>query len=113
MSLAGIHFPDTTAFFGDERVLDATRLLAERGWYAEGQAVWMADHFKAAGDLVANAVMLLALAISPSSAAEKVMHAVVERHAWLLHRDGCRKVVTDRHIDAIVNPVKAHLRAPR
>lgn len=52
VSLAGIHFPDTTAFFGEAGVLDATQLLAERGWHAEGKTVWMADHFTAAVDLV-------------------------------------------------------------
>ena len=52
VSLAGIHFPDTTAFFGDVGILDATQLLAERGWHAEGKAVWMADHFRSAADMV-------------------------------------------------------------
>lgn len=52
VSLAGIHFPDTTALFVDAGILDATQLLAERGWHAEGKAVWMADHFRAAADLV-------------------------------------------------------------
>ena len=52
VSLAGIHFSDTTAFFGDAGILDATQLLAKRGWHAEGKAVWMADHFRAAADMV-------------------------------------------------------------
>ncbi|WP_092357893.1 hypothetical protein [Pseudomonas sp. NFACC25] len=52
VSLAGIHFPDMTAFFGDAGILDATQLLAERGWHAEGKSVWMADHFRSAADMV-------------------------------------------------------------
>lgn len=52
VSLAGIHFADTTSFLGDAGIVDATRLLAERGWHADGKTVWMADHFRAAGDLV-------------------------------------------------------------
>ena len=52
VSLAGIHFPDTTAFFGDAGILNATQLLAERGWDADGKTVWMADHFRAAADMV-------------------------------------------------------------
>lgn len=54
VSLAGIHFPDTTAFFGDAGILDSTQLLAERGWHADGKMVWMADHFRAAADMVIN-----------------------------------------------------------
>lgn len=52
VSLAGIHFPDTTAFFSDAGILDATQLLADRGWQADGKTVWMADHFRAAADMV-------------------------------------------------------------
>jgi hypothetical protein len=52
VSLAGIHFPDTTSFFGDAGIVDATQLLADRGWVSEGQAIWMADHFRAAADMV-------------------------------------------------------------
>lgn len=51
VSLAGIHFPDTSVFFGDAGVLDVTQVLAERGWSSERE-VWMADHFRAAADLV-------------------------------------------------------------
>ena len=52
VSLAGIHFPDTTAFFGDAGILDATQLLADRGWESAGRTTWMADHFRAAADMV-------------------------------------------------------------
>jgi len=52
VSLACIHFPDTSAFLGDAGILNATQLLAERGWHAEGRCVWMADHYRAAADMV-------------------------------------------------------------
>lgn len=52
VSLAGIHFPDTTSFFGDDGIVDATQVLADRGWHADGKTVWMADHFRAAADMV-------------------------------------------------------------
>lgn len=52
VSLAGIHFADTTSFLGDAGIVDATRLLAERGWHADGKTVWMADHFRAAADMI-------------------------------------------------------------
>nr|WP_232915497.1 hypothetical protein [Pseudomonas syringae] len=54
VSLAGIHFPYTTGFFGDAGIVDAAPLLAERGWVSEGQAIWIADHFRAAADMVAR-----------------------------------------------------------
>lgn len=52
VSLAGIHLPDTSAFFGDVGVLDVTEVLAERGWRSEGRSVWMADHCRAAADMI-------------------------------------------------------------
>lgn len=51
VSLAGIHFPDTRSFFGDAGVVDATQLLAARGWLSE-RDIWMADHPRAAADMV-------------------------------------------------------------
>ena len=51
VSLAGIHYPDTALFFGDEGILDATKLLADRGWLSESE-IWMADHFRAAADMI-------------------------------------------------------------
>ena len=54
MSLTGIYFSDRTAFFGDAEISDATELLAKRGLHADGKTVWMADHFRAAADLVAK-----------------------------------------------------------
>lgn len=52
VSLAGIHFPDTTSFFCDAGIMDATQLLADRGWHADGKTVWMADHFRSAADMI-------------------------------------------------------------
>jgi hypothetical protein len=37
VSLAGIHHPDTAAYFGDICAIDVTDELAERGWSAEGR----------------------------------------------------------------------------
>ena len=47
-------FSYRTAFFGDAGISDATELLAKRGLHAHGKTVWMADHFRAAADLVAK-----------------------------------------------------------
>lgn len=52
VSLAGIHFPATTQFFGQKGILDATQLLADRGWPCVGREIWMADHFRATADMV-------------------------------------------------------------
>jgi hypothetical protein len=52
VSLAGIHYPDTTDYFGDQGITDVTDQLAERGWSAEGRRLYMADHFRAAADMI-------------------------------------------------------------
>ncbi|PRW86219.1 hypothetical protein C7A11_20755 [Pseudomonas simiae] len=52
VSLAGIHYPDTTAYFGDLGINDVTDQLAERGWSAEGRRLYMADHYRAAADMI-------------------------------------------------------------
>lgn len=57
VSLAGIHFPDSRSFFGDAGIDDVTQVLAERGWVAVGREIWMADHFRAAADLVVKWVL--------------------------------------------------------
>ena len=36
VSLAGIHYPDTTAYFGDLGITDVTDRLADLGWSVEG-----------------------------------------------------------------------------
>lgn len=52
MSLAGIHYPDTTAYFGDLGIIDVSDELAERGWSAKGRRLYMADHYRAAADMI-------------------------------------------------------------
>ena len=44
VSLTGIHYPDTTGFFGATGIFDVTDLLARRGWASEGRPLFMADH---------------------------------------------------------------------
>jgi hypothetical protein len=51
VSLAGIHYPDTTAYFGDLGIIDVTDELAKRGWSMDGHRLFMADHYKAAADI--------------------------------------------------------------
>ncbi|WLH34291.1 hypothetical protein PSH79_20465 [Pseudomonas sp. FP2196] len=52
VSLAGIHYPDTSDFFGNSGILDVTLQLAERGWPVEGATIFIADHYRAAADMV-------------------------------------------------------------
>jgi len=52
MSLAGIHYPETIDFFGDAGVIDVTEQLARLGWFAEGRRLFMADHYRAASDMI-------------------------------------------------------------
>ena len=52
VALAGIHYPDTIDFFGDTGIIDVTDELAARGWKLEGRLVFIADHYRAAGDLI-------------------------------------------------------------
>ena len=57
VSLAGVHYPDTTDFFGDARVNDVTDELARRGWSEDGKRLFMADHYRAAADMVMKWVL--------------------------------------------------------
>ncbi|MCK3828231.1 hypothetical protein [Pseudomonas sp. W2Aug9] len=52
VSLAGIHYPDTTDFFGDAGICDVTDQLAKLGWASEGKRFFMADHYRAASDMI-------------------------------------------------------------
>lgn len=52
VSLAGIHYPDTTSFFGEEGIIDVTDSLAKWGWMTEGQSLFIADHYRATLDMV-------------------------------------------------------------
>ena len=57
VSLAGIHYPDTTASFGDFGIIDVTDGLARRGWSAEGRRLYIADHHRAAADMIVKWVL--------------------------------------------------------
>ncbi|WP_426203900.1 hypothetical protein [Pseudomonas sp. TWP3-1] len=52
VSLAGIHYPDTTDYFGYLGITDVTDQLAERGWSVKGRRLFMADHCRAAADMI-------------------------------------------------------------
>ncbi|MCK3843900.1 hypothetical protein [Pseudomonas sp. W15Feb34] len=52
VSLAGIHYPDTTDYLGDLGIIDVTDRLADLGWSVEGQRFFMADHYRAAADMI-------------------------------------------------------------
>jgi hypothetical protein len=57
VSLAGTHYPDTTDFFGDAGVIDVTDELAMLGWSEGGKRLFMADHYRAAADMVMKWVL--------------------------------------------------------
>lgn len=57
VSLAGIHYPDTTDFFGDAGIIDVTEELARQGWSEDGKRLFMADHYRAAADMVIKWVL--------------------------------------------------------
>jgi len=57
VSLTGIHYPDTTDFFGDAGVIDVTDELAMRGWSEDGKRLFMADHYRAAADMAMKWVL--------------------------------------------------------
>ncbi len=52
ISLAGIHYPDTAHFFGSAGIIDVTDELAKRGWLVEDKRLFMADHYRAASNMV-------------------------------------------------------------
>lgn len=52
VSLAGIHYPDTTEYFGEAGVIDVTDKLAKQGWSEDGKRLFMADHCRAAADMI-------------------------------------------------------------
>ena len=52
VSLAGIHYPDTDAFFGDTGITDVTKQLRQSGWPVEDERLFMADHYRAAADMI-------------------------------------------------------------
>lgn len=69
VSLAGIHYPDTSKYFGDTGIMNASKELKQRGWQIDHQ-IYMANHFRAAGD------MALAWAFGQSK------HCNVELSEW-------------------------------
>lgn len=52
VSLAGIHYPATTGYFVDLGIPDVTDQLAELGWATGGRRLYMADHYRAAADMI-------------------------------------------------------------
>jgi hypothetical protein len=54
---AAIHYPDTTACFGELGIIDLTDELAERGWSVEERRLYMADHYMAAADMVVRCAL--------------------------------------------------------
>ena len=52
VSLAGIHYPNTTGYFGDLGIADVTDQLTDRGWVVEGRRLFMADHYRATADMI-------------------------------------------------------------
>ncbi|MBD8791019.1 hypothetical protein IFR09_11600 [Pseudomonas syringae] len=75
ISLAGIHYPNTDAFFGDTGITDVTEQFRKRGWAVEDKKLFMADHYRAAAD------MILRWALSDSE------HCNVEIDEWFPARD--------------------------
>lgn len=74
VSLAGIHYPDTTDYLGDLGITDVTDRFADLGWSVEGQRLFMADHYRAAAD------MMVRWALSES------IHCSVEIDDWFPSR---------------------------
>ncbi|SMS12674.1 hypothetical protein CFBP1590__5088 [Pseudomonas viridiflava] len=52
VSLAGIHYPNTDAFFGDTGITDVTEQPRKGGWPVEEKNLFMADHYRAAADMI-------------------------------------------------------------
>lgn len=52
VSLAGIHYPDTTIYFGAVGIIDVTEQMAQHGWSVEGRQLYMADHYRATADMI-------------------------------------------------------------
>ena len=74
VSLAGIHYPDTTDYFGDLGIRDMTDRLADLGWSVEGQCLFIADHYRAAADMIVKWAL------------SKSIHCSVEIDDWFPSR---------------------------
>lgn len=57
VSLAGIHYPETTGYLGDQGIIDVTDQPAQRGWSAEERHLYMADYYRAAADMIVRWVL--------------------------------------------------------
>ncbi|MNP28166.1 hypothetical protein D3C76_1211160 [compost metagenome] len=57
MSLAGVHYPDTTEFFCNAGIVDVTLVLKRLGWPVGGRDVFIADHYRAAVDMLIRWVL--------------------------------------------------------
>lgn len=55
--IAGINFPDTSEYFGNEGIMEVSGLLIEMGIKPGKTEVWMADHYRAAADSVVSWAM--------------------------------------------------------
>ena len=90
VSSAGIHYPDTTAYFGDLGIIDVTDELAKRGWSVDGHRLFMADHYRAAAD------MIVRWALSESS------HCSVEIDDWFPSAKHQRKFLVVFTTDSVL-----------
>lgn len=52
VSLAGVHYPDTTGYFGDLGIIDVTGELGKRGWPVEDRELLVVNRYRAAVDMV-------------------------------------------------------------
>lgn len=52
VSLARIHYPDTTDFYGEIGVVEVTGQLAKCGWSLEGRQLYMTDHYRATANMI-------------------------------------------------------------
>lgn len=80
VGLAGIHYPDTSSYLGDVGIISARAALKRQGWPVDGE-VYMANHFRAAADLV------LAWALGQSE------HCNVELADWFVEEQDLNAIV--------------------
>ena len=52
VSLAGIHFPDTFSYLGNDGVIDVVDQMKRRGIHVNSPHIYMADHYRAAADMI-------------------------------------------------------------
>lgn len=81
VSLAGIHYPNTTEYFGGVGIVEMGQVLARLGWPVDEMVVYIADHYRAAADMVVR------WALSESQ------HCNVEIEDWFPDEDDKRRFV--------------------